>query len=195
MPTISPDNNFKLIFDFTVLTFLILNIVHVPMSFAFSILQENYNQIAFIILEKMPPYVFLIEIFFNFNTSYYSKGELISDKGKIIRHYLKTKFILDLVTIIPFLSGRFIQNKVLQLFLLIRGAKLKKMIDILEECLELRTFTKGIFDLTKLIFFIFYIAHLFGCLWHYIAFLEFEHGEKNTWLVALGINEKNWETR
>ena len=165
------------------------------MSFSFGISEENFNFFVFFIFETFSPYIFLIDILFNFNTSYYSKGELISKRAKIAKHYIKTKFILDLVTIFPFLFGRFIHNKMLQLFLVIRGVKIKKIIDILEECLELRTFTKGIFDLIKLIFFIFYIAHIFGCLWHYIAYIEMKNGEKNTWLTAYGIEEKSWETR
>lgn len=38
----------------------------------------------------------------NLNTGYYKKGHLIMRRSKIIRRYLKTWFVLDLIAAFPY---------------------------------------------------------------------------------------------
>ena len=45
--------------------------------------------------------IFLTDVLLKFRVGYFSKGTLIKDKSLIRRRYLRTKFIPDLLTIIP----------------------------------------------------------------------------------------------
>lgn len=44
---------------------------------------------------------FLIIIVLSFLTGYYKRGYLIMKRGKIVRHYLKTWFIIDFIATLP----------------------------------------------------------------------------------------------
>lgn len=44
----------------------------------------------------------IIEIFFNFNTAIYQKGNLIMNKRKIIDSYFKNSFPLDILIVVAY---------------------------------------------------------------------------------------------
>ena len=46
--------------------------------------------------------VFLIDMILNFRTAYYYRGEIVDDPKQITRHYLRTWFIVDFVSLFPF---------------------------------------------------------------------------------------------
>lgn len=45
---------------------------------------------------------FMIDIFVQFNTSFYSKGLLITSRKEIVRNYVMTWFFVDLVASFPY---------------------------------------------------------------------------------------------
>eukprot|EP00201_Polytomella_parva_P007092 CAMPEP_0175083354 /NCGR_PEP_ID=MMETSP0052_2-20121109/27331_1 /TAXON_ID=51329 ORGANISM="Polytomella parva, Strain SAG 63-3" /NCGR_SAMPLE_ID=MMETSP0052_2 /ASSEMBLY_ACC=CAM_ASM_000194 /LENGTH=211 /DNA_ID=CAMNT_0016354785 /DNA_START=1 /DNA_END=632 /DNA_ORIENTATION=+ len=46
---------------------------------------------------------FLVDIYLNFRTAYYdSKGRLVSERGRIARHYARTWFLLDFICVVPY---------------------------------------------------------------------------------------------
>ena len=47
------------------------------------------------------PYLFILDIFVNMNTGYYDNGLLVTDRWKIIVHYIKHHSITDMVAVIP----------------------------------------------------------------------------------------------
>lgn len=49
--------------------------------------------------------------------------------------------------------------------------------------------------LVKLFFMIFFLAHVFGCGYHYIALQRMHAGFGDTWLQANGIAEQSWDVR
>lgn len=58
-------------------------------------------------MDDLPNYGLIIDMLFNFNTGYYSKGLLILDRKKIVIHYLKKRFIWDLIIITLYFTGKF----------------------------------------------------------------------------------------
>jgi hypothetical protein len=52
---------------------------------------------------------FLLETLLNFFTPFYSKGVLVIDKKSIAMHYIKSWFILDIVTSFPYSTLYLIQ--------------------------------------------------------------------------------------
>ena len=155
---------------------LVINIFHVPTAYFFELQFESYDYFLLIILETVPIYVFIAEILVNFNTACYKKGELISIRKKIAKNYIKSNLTVDFFTIFPFLFGNLFKIRLIQLVLVIRVIKAKKMLNKLEEVFELKGYWNGVFQLFKLIFFIFYIAHLCCCLWYFIGCSELKSG-------------------
>jgi hypothetical protein len=54
-----------------------------------------------VFLDTLPSIVFIIEIFMNFNTAYYSEGMIHENRKKIINNYLKGDFFWDIIVVIP----------------------------------------------------------------------------------------------
>ena len=46
-------------------------------------------------------FIFLIDIFVNFNSAYYENDKLIDDRRKIVFNYLTGWFIIDLLAMLP----------------------------------------------------------------------------------------------
>lgn len=82
--------------------------------------------------------------------------------------------------------------------LLLRYLDVVRLIGDLEDRYNLRERLQGAINLTKLILFILFIAHLCGCTWHFIAFQENEAGYPQTWLGKSAdkpFETMSWEMR
>jgi len=66
--------------------------------------------------------------------------------------------------------------------LLLRYFDIVQLITDLVDRYNLRERFYGIIDLAKLILFILFMAHLCGCIFHYIAYLEITSGTAKTWM-------------
>ena len=107
LPTIEPDHILKIIWDFFIISILLILLLSYPLQISFGI--------DYIFLEELLPLKSLIgigyEIFFMFFfgmntvikllTAYYEKGILIKEKNKIIFHYFETNFLNDFIAYIP----------------------------------------------------------------------------------------------
>ena len=197
---VEPDSKKKLIWDFFILFFLLLNVLYIPLDLSFNIEFNDSSKIeivAQLIFEKLPISVFLCDILITFNTAFYSKGILVYDKFKIIKNYFENYFLLDLVTLGPFFlvlvyssySGFF------KVMFLLRVIKLRNFVKKMEESIQFSDKNYHIFELLKLLFMILYIAHLCGCGWHYISQWQIAEGKNDSWLNLHSIADKNWKIR
>ena len=58
--------------------------------------------------------------------------------------------------------------------------------------LHLTDKSQQIFELLKLLFLILYIAHICGCLWHFISDWELSKGKIDVWIYIHGLAEEPW---
>lgn len=190
-----PDKPIISVWNFTMLFFVFINAFYIPMKIGFAIEEYDINVIFFVIFGQVPVWIFIFDILISLNTAYYSKGVFISDRYKIIKNYIKNFFLLDLVSIGPFLIGYFSNIGYVEMLFLLRILKLNASIKKLEEFLQLRDLYGARFQLIKLMGLIFYIAHVSCCGWQFLASFEISRGENHTWLDSLGIREASWEIR
>ena len=54
--------------------------------------------------EQIMDIYFMVDIFVQFNTGFYNKGNLVRNRKEIVINYLKTWFILDLMASFPYNS-------------------------------------------------------------------------------------------
>lgn len=47
-----------------------------------------------------------MDIVVNFNTAYYRKGQIITKRSKIAKHYLATSFFWDFVVVVPYFISK-----------------------------------------------------------------------------------------
>lgn len=74
--------------------------LYIPFIFAFDIDASTVEGLK--AFEVFLDCWFLVEIFVNFFTGYFEKGIVIMDRKKIFINYLKTWFIVDMISSIPF---------------------------------------------------------------------------------------------
>ena len=95
-----------------------MNIIYVPLDIAFN-LNSDKELLTNLVFNQLPSLVFVLNMFFSFNKSYYFNGKyiitynlviikyiiglLITDKTSIFYHYIREDFLLDLMVVIPFL--------------------------------------------------------------------------------------------
>lgn len=82
----------------------------------------------------------------------------------------------------------------LQILVIFLYQDISEILAEFDEKYHLREKTKGVFDLTKLVFFILYIGHICGCLWNFIAMKERESGMADDQLW-IGTYKENWFDR
>jgi hypothetical protein len=77
-------------------------------------LNISKDDLAYSLLETFPAWIFVVDIIFNFNTAYYSKGNLCfflkigtihRNRKDIIKYYFRTNFLWDLIVVVPFILG------------------------------------------------------------------------------------------
>ena len=106
-PTIPENSLVKMYWDGIILLFALWNCFMVPLTLFFRSFREYfYDQDYYICINVIQIVLFFLDIIFQMNTTYYDNdGEEIEDKQKIIKHYLKGMFFIDLLSAIPWEYG------------------------------------------------------------------------------------------
>ena len=174
-----------------------MNIWYVPISISFSSnLDFKKNIILLSAFEFIPFFIFFLDIFFNSNTAFFSKGIVIYEKEEILKNYIQNEFLLDFITLFPFYFTSILNKaKLLDLLYFFRIIKLSKLLFRMEEYLQVSDKFQYIFRLIKLFFYILYIAHVCGCIWHFTAFLQIQNGSNQTWLNVSGLADSLWYSK
>lgn len=134
---LKPDSFIKILWDFFILSLLVINVFYIPVKIAFSNTLE-IGDYMLILFEDLPGWAFVMDIFMHFNTAYYSKGVISKERSKIFKHYIKGSFIWDLLIVGPFLFSSLFNVKFLNIILLFRSSKILKILSSIEELLNLK---------------------------------------------------------
>jgi hypothetical protein len=98
----------KVIWDWFLLLFILYTASAVPFQFCF-----EYESTAMTVVDSLVDLFFLTDIVLNFHTSYVGEdGEVITDPKQIRGYYLRTWFVVDLVTSLPYGLLSFVGNAV-----------------------------------------------------------------------------------
>lgn len=89
------DSIFKAVWDLIMLSFSVFLSFTIPYSISFYV-DLPLNIILFFSLLSF------FDVFLSFNTSFFQQGMLISERKQIARYYLRTWFLPDLLTSVPF---------------------------------------------------------------------------------------------
>jgi len=184
---ISPNNHYKLIWDFVGMSFIIYQAVVVPYKLCFDSTQKGFLA-AFEIIQDV---FFLLDILVNFNTGYVHDGILVLNRKEISWNYMKNWFFIDLLSSFPYallispseyfnLSGEISSSnitevtnilrilklsKFVRLLRLLRIAKLKFLIKLVEESFTSKTMSLVI-EFVKLILVLILVSHWLACVWY-----------------------------
>ncbi|CAG5890851.1 unnamed protein product [Menidia menidia] len=130
--------------------------------------------------------LFIIDISFNFRTTYVSKsGQVIFDARQICIHYLTTWFIIDLVAALPF--DLLYAVKVSVVVHLLKTVRLLRLVSLLQKMDRYSQHSTVVLTLLMSMFAL--LAHWLACIWYIIGKMEIEASDDNWeigWLHELG---------
>uniref|UniRef100_A0AAQ4PXX8 Voltage-gated delayed rectifier potassium channel KCNH4 n=1 Tax=Gasterosteus aculeatus aculeatus TaxID=481459 RepID=A0AAQ4PXX8_GASAC len=132
--------------------------------------------------------LFIIDIVFNFRTSYVSKsGQVIFDARQICIHYLTTWFVIDLVAALPFDLLYAFKVSVVSVVHLLKTVRLLRLLRLLQKMDRYSQHSTVVLTLLMSMFAL--LAHWMACIWYIIGKMEIEANAYNWdigWLHELG---------
>jgi len=187
---------FRILWDTCILIFVLASILIVSFQLAF---QRSADSSGYLVIYLFDLF-FMVDIIFNFFTSYHRHGIEIKDRKKIVLHYLKTMFIVDLIATVP-IDLFFLFNPELKvynismilLFRLPRLLRIIRMYIIFRRWGILSWLNPGILRVIKFIITILLIIHVLSCVW----FLSPVIGgfPDQSWAVREGIHNASIPTQ
>ncbi|KAA0711170.1 Potassium voltage-gated channel subfamily H member 1 [Triplophysa tibetana] len=181
---------FKTTWDWVILILTFYTAIMVPYNVSFKTKQNN---VTWLVVDSIVDVIFLVDIVLNFHTTFVGPaGEVISDPKLIRMNYLKTWFVIDLLSCLPYdvinafenvdegISSLFSSLKVVRLLRLGRVAR--KLDHYIEYGAAVLVLLVCVFGLA---------AHWLACIWYSIGDYEVIDEDHNTvrtdsWLYMLG---------
>uniref|UniRef100_A0A8C7YVZ5 Potassium voltage-gated channel, subfamily H (eag-related), member 5a n=1 Tax=Oryzias sinensis TaxID=183150 RepID=A0A8C7YVZ5_9TELE len=91
---------FKTTWDWIILILTFYTAIMVPYNVSF---RTKQNNLAWLVVDSVVDVIFLVDIVLNFHTTFVGPaGEVISDAKQIRMNYLKTWFVIDLLSCLPY---------------------------------------------------------------------------------------------
>ena len=202
---ILPDNPYKRLWDLIISCIILYSSIMTPYELAF--MDKTKDSWSDFFLDAF----LWLDIIINFFSAYTDSEEnLVKNHKKIVLTYLKTWFIVDLVSVLPInqmTSGSFTYNKITRisrlpkLYRLIKLTKLLRMTKMTTKG-NVNKVTKFFLEklkinanIERLIFFVLtflLLNHLCACFWYFMAKLE--DLSPDSWVVRLGyVDSSNFE--
>ncbi|XP_066503838.1 potassium voltage-gated channel subfamily H member 1b [Hoplias malabaricus] len=181
---------FKTTWDWVILILTFYTAIMVPYNVSFKTKQNN---VTWLVVDSIVDVIFLVDIVLNFHTTFVGPaGEVISDPKLIRMNYVKTWFVIDLLSCLPYdvinafenvdegISSLFSSLKVVRLLRLGRVAR--KLDHYIEYGAAVLVLLVCVFGLA---------AHWLACIWYSIGDYEVIDEEANvvrtdSWLYLLG---------
>uniref|UniRef100_A0A8C7RRK8 Cyclic nucleotide-binding domain-containing protein n=1 Tax=Oncorhynchus mykiss TaxID=8022 RepID=A0A8C7RRK8_ONCMY len=181
---------FKTTWDWVILILTFYTAIMVPYNVSFKTKQNN---VTWLVVDSIVDVIFLVDIVLNFHTTFVGPaGEVISDPKLIRMNYLKTWFVIDLLSCLPYdvinafenvdegISSLFSSLKVVRLLRLGRVAR--KLDHYIEYGAAVLVLLVCVFGLA---------AHWLACIWYSIGDYEVIDEETgilrtDSWLYMLG---------
>ncbi|XP_028998006.1 potassium voltage-gated channel subfamily H member 1b isoform X1 [Betta splendens] len=181
---------FKTTWDWVILILTFYTAIMVPYNVSFKTKQNN---VTWLVVDSIVDVIFLVDIVLNFHTTFVGPaGEVISDPKLIRMNYVKTWFVIDLLSCLPYdvinafenvdegISSLFSSLKVVRLLRLGRVAR--KLDHYIEYGAAVLVLLVCVFGLA---------AHWLACIWYSIGDYEVIDEDSNTvrldsWLYLLG---------
>eukprot|EP01029_Cantina_marsupialis_P008279 TRINITY_DN1966_c1_g2_i3.p1 TRINITY_DN1966_c1_g2~~TRINITY_DN1966_c1_g2_i3.p1 ORF type:complete len:1326 (+),score=370.72 TRINITY_DN1966_c1_g2_i3:205-4182(+) len=186
---VHPQATLKMVWDLMLAVLIMYSLLVAPFFLGFDIEQTGHWSIIEAVLEG----IFIFDVIVNFFTAYQEiDRNLVFKKRQIALRYLKTWFVVDLLSSIPFTwidlvfatsselksAKLFKSAKLLRLFKLLRVVRLGRVFRQYEKKIHMKP---AVFRMIKLLMMMCFIAHLNGCLWHAVGHYTSD-SEDGTWM-------------
>jgi len=151
-----------------------------------------------------------INIFATLLVGYVEKGVTVMVPWKILLHYLKTWFVVDMLVVLPdwaftitamqggdTSAGKSVKLlRILRLARTIRLLRLMKLKWILAKINDLidSEYASIMANIVKMILSLIALNHFFACMWYLVSTLQIDEDDKDsdTWIVFYGFKDRHW---
>lgn len=201
-----PDRGFRNYWNVLISITLLYTAILMPFTMAFL---ESGRFDFWSILDLVVDFIYFMDLIINFLTPYHdSNGIIITSRSKIFWNYIRSWFIIDLLSCIPFDLLGFLDtknpNKFIRFLRLPRLYKLFRISKLLHSLnsnpnsnlfIKLQEFFSIKHSVTRLftsVMTILISLHICSCLWYYTSKLE--DFNPSTWVVRLGYQDSDIPT-
>ena len=207
IPVFDPDNRLLTMWQLIVFTFVVVSAIVVPLMVAFESEMPVGTRRSLAIMDLVFDLTFIADILISMNIAYRKDGFLVTVRKLILMNYLRTWFALDFISSFPLSwfteqsvlsapddtsseSGGEISriNKLLRLMKLGKLLRILKLFKIFDRIADNARFNPATFRLLTLAISLFFMSHLFGCLWYMILSWGEERAEGTLYDYALRRN-------
>lgn len=197
---INPNCFYKVVFDVLIGTLAFVSSIVIPYRLGFAIpLNPAWDG-----FDMFTEIMFFIDLILSFITAYEQSDYVLNTVHKnIIRRYLKSWFIVDFLSTVPFyrlsassslqLLKTLRLGKIMRIFRVFRLARVIKLMRYVTShtsllSSEYAAFEDGLFRICKLLGFMGFVTHLVGCFWAWISLGSNGH----TWYANIGLTNDDY---
>lgn len=209
IPVIKPNQRFKLIWDFVIISIIMIFFFILPMQLSFDFFYDheflqfceknhiNHNLSHFILF--IPEIILITDTLMKFISGFYENGVMVTEKKEIIHHYLKKGIFFDILAYSPIVLHSmlmlYVDETIVKLIQMLMFCKVKRVAIALsnfQEIISSNGRNDYVLAAVRLILTILFITHLNACTWHAIAYFN-----KNTdnWLAADNLIASSFKDR
>ena len=185
MKVIKENLQSKTIWDIFIILLILISSIIIPFQAAFEqTTSDQENNFIYLI-----DLFLVIDIYFNFFTTYRFQGEEVVDAKKIHLHYLKSTFLVDLIANFPFdlmvlllfPSAKVYNISLVLILRLFRLLRIVRLFRIFGRWENQRWINPGYFRISKLFIFVLLLTHWLACIWFAIAYID--NFPQDSWVV------------
>lgn len=201
-PLINPSSNFMQQWDSVTMLALLFVAFVTPYEVAFNIEAPVVD--GLFIVNRLVDLIFMADMVINCFLMYEEMdgaggcGVLVKDRGRIRRRYLRSWFLIDLLSILPFdmvavsvpSAGKELNRlkavrviRLLRLLKLVRLMRQSRLISRMEQSISM---PYSFINIMKYVALMIFVSHLFACIWGIIPTLESAHA--TTWVTVWASN-------
>jgi hypothetical protein len=176
--TIRANEPWKFWWDIIILLIAIFNSITIPLTLTFTQIDAALeNSDAYNAINIASAVLFILDIFIQFNTSYYNQeGEEVTEKKKIRVHYAFGMFAVDLLSSVPI--EILFPGTYWRIITILKLLRIKRLTHIINK-MNVDEERKSIYRMLQLVFLLFLMMHGVGCFWHKITDIE------DQWIIPL----------
>ncbi|OMJ95537.1 hypothetical protein SteCoe_1141 [Stentor coeruleus] len=196
-----PDSLYMKIWYIWIFIFLIYTAIFMPIHFCI----QTVNDPSWLIINTIIDLFFILDVLINFNTCYYEiTGKLITGRKKISVNYMKTWFIVDLISSFPIQlfedsvvtsSNHYLRlirvNRIYRLFSLFKLLRFMKTAYHTKKFLSLKIYSEVLVKFLNFFLAACVLIHILGCIWIMISTLDIRYTVN--WYVKMNMQEKDIE--
>ncbi|KAJ8309419.1 hypothetical protein KUTeg_014293 [Tegillarca granosa] len=176
---------FKTAWDWMILILTFYTAITVPYNTAFR--NKTMDQVPLLVIDSIVDVVFFVDIILNFHTTFVGpSGEVVSDSKIIRMNYLKSWFVIDLLSCLPydvFNAFQYVDDGISTLFSALKVVRLLRLGRVVRKLDHYLEYGAAMLVLLILVFSLF--AHWFACIWYSIGLTEIQSNLPYGWLTLL----------